>query len=129
MAFFIGALLSVIVLFQTKIMGLEDNKGFFTSLLVVIPTYYILFAYVSTGLILEEIIVSLLFIIIATIGALYSFFIIGIGLVLHGVFDLVHDSFINNPGVPNWWTLFCAGADFVLGLWILYITKLKNQLT
>ena len=40
---------------------------------------------------------------------------LGGALVGHGVFDLVHRFFIDNPGVPQWWPGFCLAFDALLG--------------
>jgi hypothetical protein len=40
------------------------------------------------------------------------------GIAGHGVFDFVHHSFVENPGVPVWWPGFCATVDLILGGWL-----------
>jgi len=51
---------------------------------------------------------------------------LGIGILLHGVFDYYHGHFINNSGVPEWWPAFCAGFDIVFGIWVIYLIQIKK---
>jgi hypothetical protein len=53
--------------------------------------------------------------------------LVGIGIIAHGLFDLVHDSVIENAGVPAWWPIFCGSIDIVLGLWVMIL--IRSRLT
>ncbi|RKP49853.1 hypothetical protein D7Z26_18655 [Cohnella endophytica] len=45
--------------------------------------------------------------------------IVGILWLAHAVFDVVHDRLFVNPGVPQWYPLFCAAVDVVIGGYLM----------
>jgi len=70
-----------------------------------------------------ELVIAVAFSTAALIGAVFSPMLVGIGILTHGLFDLVHDVIIQNPGVPAWWPSFCGSLDAMLGLWVINITR------
>jgi hypothetical protein len=96
--------------------------------LVVIASYYVLFAVVggSSHALIGELVIAVVFSTVAILGALFFPTVVGIGILAHGLFDLAHDSIIENPGVPAWWPAFCASIDVLLGLWVII---LRSRLT
>jgi hypothetical protein len=62
-----------------------------------------------------EIVVASGFLLLAVLGYRKSLWLIAVALVGHGVFDVVHHSLIENPGVPRWWPGFCLVFDVILG--------------
>ncbi len=48
--------------------------------------------------------------------------LVGVGILLHGVFDFLRPMFISNSGVPTWWPGFCAGVDILLGAWVIWLS-------
>ena len=60
--------------------------------------------------------VAIPFAAVAVFGALHVPLVVGIGIVAHGLFDLIHHAIIQNPGVPSWWPGFCMSVDVLLGL-------------
>lgn len=46
----------------------------------------------------------------------------GAGLILHGLFDLVHPHIVSNAGVPGWWPLFHIGVDSALGVSVICLS-------
>ncbi len=126
--FIVGIIIAVIVIIQARVMKFDKSRSYYTSMLIIIPTYYVLFAFMSEEAILIEIVIAIFFTIIATIGALFYPILIGVGLLAHGIFDFLHPYFIVNSGVPLWWPAFCAGADIILGVWIMYLVISKKGL-
>ena len=41
-----------------------------------------------------------------------------VGLLLHGIFDLLHGRMVDNRGVPSWWPPFCLTYDFAAAAWL-----------
>jgi uncharacterized membrane protein HdeD (DUF308 family) len=70
-----------------------------------------------------ELVIGVVFSAVAIIGALVLPALVGIGIIAHGLFDLVHDVLITNSGVPTWWPSFCGSIDVLLGLWVLLSTR------
>ena len=65
-----------------------------------------------------EIVVAGGFLLIAVLGFRKNFWLIVAALIGHGVFDIVHRFFIDNPGVPHWWPGFCLAFDALLGVFL-----------
>ncbi len=106
--------------------GLDRERSFSATLLIVIATYYMLFAAVEeqpSRLFLEGL-VALPFMTLAVLGQRRWPQLIGGGLVAHALFDVVHGSLFANEVAPSWWPGFCAAIDLVLGLW--FITRYRR---
>jgi hypothetical protein len=103
--------------FATAI-GLDRERAFYPTVLIVIASYYVLFAVMggSSRALLVEIIVASGFLISAVLGFKRSLWFVVAAIVGHGVFDFVHHWLVENPGVPGWWPGFCLTFDVVLGV-------------
>ena len=55
---------------------------------------------------------------VAVLGFRKNFWFVVAALIGHGVFDFVHRFFIDNPGVPHWWSGFCLAFDALLGVFL-----------
>ena len=111
--FVIGIVASAgVALFARKV-GLDRDRAFYPTLMIVIALYYVLFA-VMTGSIqtvLAESIVMVVFAAAAVVGFRSSLWIVAAALAGHGVFDAFHGYVIENPGVPAWWPAWCLAYD------------------
>lgn len=125
----IGILLAVIMAFLAKVTNFDRDRSYYAVVLIVIASYYVLFACIANEAIVAEIFVASIFSILAIVGVFRCPLLLGIGIFMHGVFDLVHGYIISNSGVPVWWPAFCASIDVVLGLWVIYLVKTKKGLT
>ena len=110
-----GVTLALFVSVFTTMTGLGRERGFYPVVLIVIASYYVLFAAMAgTAYILNlETLAMVLFIGASLAGYKGSLWLVVTALLGHGVFDLVHAHLIANPGVPKWWPRFCLGYDFV----------------
>jgi uncharacterized membrane protein HdeD (DUF308 family) len=122
----VGAAIACVVITVAHMTGFEKDRSFYPTVLIVIASYYVLFALISGEAIIKESLVALLFFIVAIVGYYRCFTIIGIALIVHGLFDLVHSATIHNSGVPDWWPLFCFGVDIVLGVRVIQLSHYKN---
>ena len=118
---FIGAGLAIVLAVAAKVTRFDQDRSFYPTVLIVIATYYVLFAFMSGEAIVEEIIVASAFFIAAIARAMRPV-VVGVGILLHGVFDFLHPTFITNSGVPVWWPAFCAGVDILLGAWVIWLS-------
>ena len=118
--YLIGLILSVAVAGFATAIGLDRERAFYPTVLIVIASYYVLFAVMggSSRALLVEIIVATGFLVFAVIGFKRSLWFAVAAIVGHGVFDFVHHWFVDNPGVPGWWPGFCLTFDVVLGVWL-----------
>lgn len=117
----LGAVLAAVLLGCTHWLGFHRDRSFFPTVLMVIAGYYVLFAFMAGQAIVFELLAAAVFVAIAIAGYLRSAALVGVGVLLHGVFDVVHPHVVDNAGVPSWWPPICLGFDAVLGAWILLL--------
>lgn len=120
MEYLIGFILSVAVAGSATAIGLDRERAFYPTVLMVIASYYVLFAVMgaSPRILLIEIVVASGFLLFAVLGFKRSLWFAVAAIVGHGFFDFVHHWFIANPGVPYWWPGFCLTFDVILGAWL-----------
>ena len=121
-----GIVLALVLAVSSRLLRFDQDRSYYAVVLIVIAAYYVLFAFIANEAIFEEVMIALFFTVLAITGALRWPVLLGVGIVLHGVFDMAHGSIINNPGVPVWWPSFCASVDIVLGVWVVFFT-LNNK--
>ena len=132
MAYQIGVGLGLFVLAFARVVGLDRDRAFYPTVLAVVATYYGLFAIMggSTEALLAESAVAMLFLAATVIGFRRNLWIVAAGLVGHGLFDAIHGHVIANPGMPQWWPMFCGSIDVVLGAglaWLLLRNKVRAE--
>ena len=120
MEYLIGLILSLAVAGSATAIGLDRERAFYPTVLMVIASYYVLFAVMggSRRAVLFEIVAASGFLLFAVLGFKRSLWFAVVAIVGHGVFDFVHHWFIEDPGVPYWWPGFCLTFDVVLGAWL-----------
>ncbi|CAN5379173.1 hypothetical protein BH11PSE5_BH11PSE5_21450 [soil metagenome] len=131
MEYLIGVVLALGVGLFTTIAGFERDRSLYPVVLVVVASYYDLFAVVGGGAALAwEMGVTFAFALAATIGFRTNLWIVVAALAGHGVLDLVHGQFIANAGVPAWWPMFCMNYDVAAAAylaWRLISGKIEAQ--
>jgi len=129
MEYLIGLVLSLAVAGFAIVMGFDRERAFYPTVAIVIASYYVLFAVMAASgkTLITEITVATGFLLLATIGYKRSLWLVAIAIVAHGVFDIVHHLFIENPGVPHWWPGFCLQFDVILGA-VLAVRLLRHTL-
>ena len=111
--FVIGIVLSAGVALFARQVGLDRDRAFYPTVMIVIALYYVLFAVMSGSIqtvVLESVVMSL-FAMAAVVGFKSSAWIVVAALAGHGVFDAVHGHIIENAGVPAWWPAWCLAYD------------------
>jgi len=117
MEYLIGFMLSLLVAGSATIVGFERDRAFYPTVLIVIASYYVLFAVMgaSERTLVTEIVVASAFLLLAVLGFKRNLWLVVTAIVGHGIFDFVHHLFIENPGVPRWWPGFCLAFDVIFG--------------
>jgi hypothetical protein len=117
MEYLIGVVLAVGVLGLAAIVGFYRERSFYSTALIVIASFYVLFAVMgaSRRTLIIEIVIACLFTLFAVLGYRGSFWLVAVATIGHGLFDFVHHLFINNGGMPPWWPGFCVAFDVVFG--------------
>jgi hypothetical protein len=115
MAYLVGALLALAVGGLGTIVGLDRDRAFYPTIMLVIASLYVLFAVMggSTDALLIEAAVATGFVAVTLVGFKYSLWLVVAALASHGILDVFHDQLIANPGVPVWWPAFCLAYDGV----------------
>jgi hypothetical protein len=116
----VGAILAAFVAVLAAFSGMDRDRAFYPTVLIVVASYYALFAVIgsSNKVLMEEIAVGALFLIAAVYGFKKNAWLVAAALAGHGVFDFFHSSLITNHGMPIWWPGFCGTVDVALGAWM-----------
>ena len=111
------------------------SKHFSTKLIAATALCSIAFIYVGFSLkgnpvssIVLEILVALVFYLIAVIGYSKNNSLIAYGIVLHGIWDILHHnaSFVKTD-IPTYYPIFCLIADLLLGAYFFLVLRAKNN--
>ena len=115
MAYWVGAALALGVALFAALVGLDRDRAFYSTVLIVVASYYVLFAVMagSVSALVPELAAMAVFVGLAAIGFKHSMWLVVIGLAGHGLFDFLRGGLIANPGVPPWWPMFCLSYDVV----------------
>lgn len=109
----VGLVLSIGVALFARWVGFDGDRAFYPTVLIVIASYYVLFAVMSGSgeTVLLESIIMTLFAVAAVAGFKSSAWIVVVALAGHGVFDAFHGHVVENAGVPAWWPAWCLAYD------------------
>ena len=129
MAFLIGALLALAIGLFATVVGLDRDRAFYPTVMIVIALLYVLFAAMgaTTHVLVLESLVGACFIGLAVFGFRSSLWVVALALAAHGVFDLFHDGVISNPGVPPWWRDFCLTYDVAAAGYLAWILRSRRS--
>jgi hypothetical protein len=122
-------LLGVLLAFAAGLLGryarLDRDRAFYPVVLIMIGSYYALFAVIgsSAHTLLLESLVGAMFLGIAVAGFRWSLWMVVVALAAHGLFDLTHDSFVANAGVPRWWPHFCLTYDLTAAAYLAFLLR------
>lgn len=120
MEYLVGAVLALGVgLFATAV-GFDRDRAFYPVVLIVIASYYSLFAMMgpSHAALPVETASLIVFAALAVAGFRLSLWWVVAALLGHGVFDFIHPRLVNNPGAPGWWPMFCLAFDVAAGAYL-----------
>jgi len=74
-----------------------------------------------------EVLVAIVFYLIAVIGYSKSNSLIAYGIVLHGIWDtLHHKAALVKTDIPDYWPIYCSTTDFLLGLYFFLVFRIKK---
>jgi len=122
MEYLVAVILGLVVAGFAAASGFDRDRSFYPTVLIVIASYYPLFAVMGEprNPALEiEIAVGLVFSVFAVLGFKKSMWLAAAGIAGHGLFDfLVHGALVTNPGMPAFWPGFCGTIDIVIGGWL-----------
>jgi hypothetical protein len=104
---------------------LDRDRAFYPVVMIVIASYYALFAVMggSSHALVLELLVGAVFLVVSVTGFKWSLWGVVVALAAHGIFDLTHDTFIANAGVPSWWPQFCLTYDVTAAAYLAWLLK------
>lgn len=114
----IGAAMAAAIGLFANLAGFDRERSFYPTVLIVIASYYALFAASGGSALGAEALLMTPFLAAAVIGFRKSAWIVVVALAAHGVLDAVHAQLVVNPGVPAWWPPFCLAYDLVAACWL-----------
>ncbi len=120
MPFFIGITLAVAVGAFARWFGLDRDRAFYPTVMIVIACLYSLFAIMADSpvVLFVELAVGAGFIALAMVGFKRSLWLVVAALAAHGLFDLFHPHAFHNPGVPVWYPDFCFAYDVAAAVFL-----------
>lgn len=123
MALLLGVAVALAVGMFGSITGLDRERAFYPTTLVVVASYYILFAVMGGSMqaLIPELILFVIFAAAAAWGFRRDLRIVMAGLVAHGVMDFFHGGLVANPGVPTWWPAWCGAYDVAAPLYLAFL--------
>lgn len=129
--FLIGIALSLAVAVFARRAGLDRDRAFYATVVIVVASYYLLFAAMGgadPSVLFAESVVMINFAVLAVMGFNAGPWILVAALAGHGLFDALHGLAIANPGVPVWWPAFCGAYDVGAAVCLAAITLVANPL-
>jgi hypothetical protein len=113
MEFIVGVALALFVCVAAWLLGMDRDRVFYPTILIVIASYYVLFAVMdgSDKVLRSEIAIAASFTVIAVIGFKHNLWLVVAALAGHGVLDFFHHTLVHNAGVPRAWPGFCLAFD------------------
>jgi hypothetical protein len=96
----VGLLLAVAVAALGRSAGFDRDRAFYSTILIVVGSYYVLFAVMGGSMhaLAVELIGLSVFVACAVVGFRKSVWLLVAGLAGHGVFDFFHGYLVSNPG-------------------------------
>jgi len=125
MEYMVGVFLAAGVSLLATLSGLDRARSFYPFLMMVIASYYALFAIMGDSgraLSLESIFI-VAFIVVSIIGFKLNLWVVVGALFAHGIYDLFHGHLISNPGVPKWWPGFCLTYDTTAAAYLAWMLR------
>ena len=125
MEYLIGLGLALAVSLFARFVGLDRDRAFYPTVMIVIASLYGLFAILggTPGELAWEWIAVGGFILLSVLGFKLNLWFVVAALFIHGVFDFFHGHLIANPGVPIWYAGFCLTYDVTAAAWLAWMIR------
>jgi hypothetical protein len=128
MAYLIGIGLALAILLLVRLVGLDRDRGFYPTVMIVIALLYGLFSVMGgsmRALGLESVAMAG-FIFVTILGFKRNLWWVVGALFAHGVYDFFHGHLFINPGAPVWWPQFCSAFDIVAAAFLAALIRLAK---
>ena len=120
MEIIIGIALALLVCGAASLLGMDRDRVFYPTILIVIASYYVRFAVMdgSDKALLSELAIAAVFTGIAVAGFKRNLWLVVGALAGHGVMDLFHHLLVHNTGVPRAWPAFRLAFDLTAAVFV-----------
>jgi hypothetical protein len=122
MPYVIGIVLALVACGYATWLRLDRDGAFYTTMLIVVAAYYVLFAAMAGAgrVIVIESLITGGFVVAASLGFRWNLWLVCAGLAAHGVLDAFHAHVVTNSGVPVWWPAFCSSYDVAAAAYLAW---------
>lgn len=129
MSYLIGIVLALAICTSAVLIGLSRDRAFYPTMLIVIASYYVLFAVMggSHRALVAESLVMCVFAAIAVVGFNRSLWLVVVGLAAHGVFDAFHGRLHVTSSTPPWWPAFCLAFDVTAAAFLALLLRRRRS--
>lgn len=123
MEYGVGIALALAVAVFARLTGLDRDRAFYTTVAIVVASYYVLFAAIgeSSRALVADAVVMAAFAAVAVLGFKRNLWLVVAALAGHGVLDVFHAHVVANPGVPSWWPPFCMTFDVAAAAFLAWL--------
>jgi len=121
MEFIVGVALALLVCVGAWLLGMDRDRVFYPTVLIVVASYYVLFAAIdgsSQEVLPYEIAIAAVFTVVAVVGFRRNLWLVAAALAGHGVMDVFHHALVHNPGLPLAWPGFCMAFDLTAAVFV-----------
>jgi hypothetical protein len=126
-----GIVVAIVVIILTRLLsGYFTAKLMATTILVAIAFIYVGFSLKGNTVsdIILECTMALFFYFLALIGYTRKPLLIAIGIILHGVWDILHHrGMLLHTDIPGYWPSFCLIVDVIDGLYFFFIFNRERR--
>lgn len=126
MGYIVGSALGLVTCAFARAVGFDRDRAFYPTVLVVVASYYVLFAVMggSTRALVIELAVMSVFVAMAVAGFKGSLWLVVAGIAMHGVMDFFfHGRIVENAGMPAWWPAFCGSFDIAMPACLVWLSS------
>lgn len=128
MEYLIGFGLALAAALFARFTGLDRDRAFYPTVMIVIALTYGLFAVLAGSLstLALESVAIVGFIVVSVLGFKLSLWIVVAALAGHGIYDFFHPHVLTNPGVPVWWPGFCLTYDVTAAAYLAWLLQRRK---
>jgi len=120
----------IVITFTILLSGHFSAKLIAATILCSIAFIYVGFSLKANTIssIALEITVTLAFYLIAIVGYARNTVLIAVGILLHGVWDILHHSaLLVTTDIPGYWPLYCLATDIILSVYFFLVFIKSND--
>jgi hypothetical protein len=124
---FIGIISGLLVILIVHLSKRFDKQIIYGLILTGIGFLYVGFTWSDTMPLIVNSVQAIFFLFIAAYGIKNDPYVLAVGYLLHGIWDLVYNLFPGSNLIPPHYDLFCLSIDFTIGFYLIFIRYKKGK--